>query len=162
MTTAAFTAAGTTLGVSATAPGTFDASGYEALTLVDIGEITDYGSLGRVYNEITHNPVADRATYKFKGSYNEGTMSLTLAKAATDAGQIVLDAALDSDADYYFGVELNDNPAAGTTTNTNTILYFPAKVMSAPNAIGSVDSIVGRTTDLSISGSIVEVAAVFV
>lgn len=156
MATLAFTAAGTLLGVSAAAPATADQAGYEALTFTNIGEITDYGSVGKTYNEVTHNPVADRATYKFKGSYNEGTMSLTLAKAAADAGQVILDAGLASDSDYYFKVELNDNPD-GTS---NTILYFSAKVMSAPNAIGSVDSIVGRTTDLSISGAIIEVAAV--
>lgn len=152
----AFTAAGTLLGVSATAPITDDAAGWGSLTLTDVAEITDFGSVGKIFNEVTHNPVGDRKTYKFKGSYNEGTMALQMAKGPTDAGQVVLAAAADSDEDYYFGVELNDNPE-GTS---NTILYFPAKVMSFTNEIGGVDTIVGKTVNLSINGDILEVAAV--
>lgn len=155
-TTIAFTAAGTLLGVSASAPATDDALGWGALSLTDVGEITDYGSVGKVFNEVTHNPVGNRKTFKFKGSYNEGTMALQMAKGPTDAGQVILAAAIDSDSDYYFGVELNDNPD-GTS---NTILYFPAKVMSFTNEIGGVDTIVGKTVNLSINGTILEVAAV--
>lgn len=155
MATAAFTAAGTTLGVSASAPATYDAAGYAALTFTDIGEIVDFGEFGRVYNEVTHNPVGDRATYKFKGSYNDGNLQLQLAKAPADAGQVLLLAALNSDSNYHFEVAFNDNPGG----STNTIIYFSGKVMSAPDQVGSVDSIVGKTINISIDGSTIEVAA---
>lgn len=157
-TTVAFTAALTTLGVSATAPTTYDASGYGALTFTDVGEITDFGEIGRVYNEITHNPVGTRETFKFKGSYNDGTLQLQLARpegVTGDAGLTILEAALDSDSDYHFEIELNDNPS-GTT---NTFLYFSGKVMSAPDQIGGVDSIVAKTINISVNGSIVTVDA---
>ncbi len=156
--TVAFTAAGTTLGVSASAPSTFNAAGYAALTFTDIGEIVDFGEIGRVYNEITHNPVGSRETFKFKGSYNDGNLQLQLARAegvTGDAGLTILETALDSDADFYFEIELNDNPS-GTT---NTILYFPGKIMSSPDQIGGADSIVSKTINISVNGSIITVDA---
>jgi hypothetical protein len=79
-----------------------------------------------------------------------------MAKAPTDPGQVILMAALNSDSDYYFEMELNDNPD-GTS---NTIIYFPGKVMSAPDSIGGADSVVGKTINISVNGSLIEVAAV--
>jgi len=157
-TTAAFTAAGTTLGVSASPPATENQAGWEGLTFTNIGEIVDFGEIGRVYNEITHNPVGSRETFKFKGSYNDGNMQLQVARAegvVGDAGLAIIETALDSDSDFYFAIELNDNPSG----STNTILYFPAKVMSAPNIIGGVDSIVGKAINVAVSGSILTVDA---
>lgn len=152
----AFTTAGTKLNVTATAPATQDVAGYDALSdFKEVGEITDFGELGRVFNEVTHNPVGNRATFKFKGSYNDGTLTLQMAQATrgahTDDGQNLLDTAVNSDNDYYFKLEMNDNPGG---TN-NTILYFPAKVLSFPYGIGGADSTSGRTANVSISGSII-------
>ncbi len=158
MTTVAFTAAGTTLGVSAGLPATHDAAGFGALTFTNVAEITDFGEIGRIYNEILHNPVGARATYKFKGSYNDGNMALQLARAegvVGDAGLTIIDTALDSDSNFAFVIELNDNP----TGTTNTFLYFQGKVMSAPDQIGGVDTIVSKTVNLSVDGSIVVVDA---
>lgn len=157
----AFTTAGTKMYVSATAPATQDVAGYDAIgDFSEVGEITDYGEIGRVYNEITHNPVGNRKTFKYKGSSNDGTMSLQLAQATkdanVDAGQAKLDTALNSDNDYYFKVEFNDNPD-GTS---NTILYFPAKVLSFPYAIGGADSMTARSCSISISGGLIPKAAV--
>lgn len=154
-TSGAFTTAGTKLGVSATAPATDDAAGWEALTFTDIGDITELGEVGRVYNEVTHNPVGNRKTFKFKGSFNDGNQTAVGAYVPDDAGQAILLTALDSDADFYFALEFNDNPDG----LTNTILYYPAKVMSAPKSVGAVDSITTVTYQISINGSILEVAA---
>jgi hypothetical protein len=82
------TSAGTTLKVHATAPATFDASGYNALTMTTVGEVTDLGEFGREYALVTHNPVGSRGTVKKKGSFNEGTMSMSLGLDTDDAGQI--------------------------------------------------------------------------
>lgn len=111
--------AGTTIGVVAGQPATFNEAGYEALTYARIGEVTDGGSHGRSYTPITHNPLDKRGTQKFKGSFNEGDKQLQVAYDRTDAGQIVLKAALDSDGDYSFQVLYPDGSAD----------YFQAKVM---------------------------------
>ena len=41
------TSAGTTLKVSASTPATFDATGYNALTMTVVGEVSDLGEFGR-------------------------------------------------------------------------------------------------------------------
>lgn len=137
------TVAGTEISISAAKPATFDATGYAALTFSKIGEITDGGSHGKTYAEVTHSPIDTRMVQKFKGSINIGTKTLQLAVDSADAGQIVLKAALDSDADYSFKVEYQDGD----------IDYFQAKVMSFDKAAAGVDSIRSATVNLALTGT---------
>lgn len=146
--------AGTGLGISSKPPLTFDAAGYKALAFSEIGEITDGGSHGRTYAEITHQPIKTRGTQKFKGSFNDGTKTLQLALDDKDAGQVILREALNSDNDYSFAVTYSDG----------AIDYFQAKVMSFEKAFGGSDTVVSATVSLSITTSktgigIVEVPA---
>jgi hypothetical protein len=60
------TVAGTTVGISASTPATFDEAGYEALVFTNIGNIEDGGEHGRVYAEVTSNPIDTRGTKKYK------------------------------------------------------------------------------------------------
>ena len=140
-------AAGTTLHICPGTPPTYDISGYSTLFGSSaeelVGEITDLGEFGREYVEITHNPVGTRATQKFKGSYNEGTMNLTLGLDRNDAGQNVMRTASVSDDVYSFKI----------TTQGGDIYYFPARVMSFKIGIGSVDNVVSATAGLSITSS---------
>ena len=158
---AAYTSAGSTLRVTATVPATFNAAGYglifpgtPAAGNPVVGEITDLGEFGREYALVTHNPVGNRSTQKFKGSFNEGTMNVSLALDTDDAGQVIMKAAALSDADHYFEVR----------TQQGDRYYFPAKVMSWKVGVGSVDQITTATATLEISTSsggvgIVEVLA---
>lgn len=136
-----FTSAGTTLGVSAASPATFNETGYEALTFTAVGEITDLGEFGREYALVTHNPLGSRGTVKFKGSFNEGQISLQLGLNTEDAGQILLKAAANSDNNYSFAVE----------TQAGDFYYFQAQVMSFKVGVGSVDSITTATVMLEIT-----------
>lgn len=137
------TSAGTTLRVTASAPSTFDAAGYSALTFTAVGEITDLGEFGREYALVTHNPVGTRGTQKFKGSFNEGTMNLTLGLDTDDAGQVLMKAASLADAPYSFEV----------TTQNGDKYYFQAMVMSFKVSVGSVDSITTATCTLELTTS---------
>lgn len=139
----AMTSAGTVLGISASAPATFDETGFEALAPYTlIGEITDIGGdIGRVYNLVTQNPLATRATRKFKGSFNSGSLQLSLAIDRSDAGQVIAKAALNSDADYSFNITLQDGSQ----------LYFRGKVMSFPLNVGNVDAITTGTINIEIT-----------
>lgn len=138
----AMPSAGTTLGISAGSPATFDEVGFEALTFTTIGEITDVGGdIGRVYNLVIHNPLATRSTNKYKGSYNSGSMTLTLALDADDAGQVLAAAALTSDSAYSFKITRNDA----------TVRYFRGMVMSFPENYGGVDAINTRTMTVEIT-----------
>lgn len=148
------TVAGTTIGISAAQPATFDATGYAALTFSNIGEITDGGEHGKTFAEVTHNPIDTRGTQKFKGSYNLGNKTLQLAIDDDDPGQIIVKTALESDDDFSFKVKYQDG----------SIDYFQAKVMSFAKAATSVDSIRSATVTLGLTTTktgvgIIEVAA---
>lgn len=148
------TSAGTTLKVSASAPATFNSTGYAALTFTAVGEITDLGEFGREYALVTHNPVGTRGTQKFKGSFNEGTMNLSLGLDTDDAGQVLMKAASLADTAYSFEV----------VTQNGDKYYFQAMVMSFKVGVGSVDSITTSSVTLELTTSsggvgIVEVLA---
>ena len=138
------TSAGTTIAIAA-APGTYDLSGFQALTFVDIGEVTDLGEYGKQYASVTHMPLGDRQVKKFKGSFNNGSISMQMAINEVDLGQIDLLTASNSDLSFSFEI----------TKQNGSIDYFTAQVMSFTTSIGSVDSIEGGTVNLEIDNSII-------
>lgn len=140
------TSAGTALAVSATLPSTYDQTGFDALTFTSIGEITDLGEYGKVYELITHNPIATRRTQKFKGTYNNGSVTLQMAEDISDAGQVILDAAVDSDNDYAFRVTAQDADKD----------YFQAKVMSKTVNIGGANQMRGSSVTVELTNDIVD------
>lgn len=149
-----YSVAGSSLGISAALPATYDATGYAALTYTNIGNIDNMGEHGRVYAPITFNPIDTRATRKLKGSFNEGNKTISLAYEAGDAGMLILKNALLSDADFSFKNQYQ----------SGDVDYFIAKVMSLTKATSSVDDIFMATIELSLSSSksgvgIVEVLA---
>lgn len=140
-------AAGTTFRVTGTAPGTFDATGYNTLFTASpapalVGEITDFGDFGREYNLVKHNAVATRGTQKFKGSFDEGRMDLKIGLDTDDAGQIAMKTAKGSDNTYYFLI---------TVGGSGDKYYFGAKVMQWKVGIGNVDNVVQASTSLEIT-----------
>jgi hypothetical protein len=137
------TSAGSTLRVSAGVPATFNVAGYGALTFSAVGEITDLGEFGREYALVTHNPIGSRGTQKFKGSFNEGTMNLSLGLDTEDAGQVLMKAASLSDNLYSFEVE----------TQNGDIYYFQAMVMSWKVGVSTVDSITTASCALELTTS---------
>jgi len=137
------TSAGTTIGISAANPATFNVAGYDALTFTAIGEVTDLGEFGREYALVTHNPVGSRGTVKKKGSFNEGSMTMSLGLDTDDAGQILAKAAVLSDNDYSLKV----------TTQNGDIYYFQAQVMNFKVGIGGVDQITTGSITLEITTS---------
>ena len=153
MTSEAKTSAGTKLYISAALPATEDAPGYAALSWTEVAEVVNLPEFGKTFALVTHNPLGDRKTYKRKGSYNEGSLAVQLARAPADAGQILALAALEVDTAYSFKVDLND----GVTTNT--LLNFPGLVMSYTANVGGVDSITGSSMTIEIDGAVIEVAA---
>ena len=142
------TSAGTTIGIDQ-APATNDQSGFEALTFVTIGEVTDLGEYGKEYALVTHTPLGDRQVKKFKGSYNNGSIAMQIAYNEVDLGQIDALAASATDLSYGFKVTLQNG----------AVDYFSAKVMSFKKSIGSVDSIESGTIQLEIDDDIIPIAA---
>lgn len=137
------TSAGTTFKVSAGTPATFDAGGYAALSYTTVGEITNLGEFGRMYNVVKHNPIATRGTQKYKGSYDEGQIPVKLGLDTDDAGQIIMKAASQSDSNYAFKV----------TTQNGDVYYFQAQVTSWKVGVNGVDNITEATANLEIQTS---------
>jgi len=145
--TEAFTSAGTTIAIDVNAsPATYNDAGYGALGYTLISEITEAGEFGRQYNLVTHLRLDERRTVKRKGSFNDGQMTLQLARVASDAGQADLITALDSDLDSSFKVVLQDG----------TFLYFTAQVLSYTTNVGGTDQITGSTVVVEITHDIIE------
>ena len=135
------TAASTTLGISAALPATYDATGYAALTYTTVGEVENLGQFGQTYNLVTFLPLAQRGASKVKGSFNNGRFEPQLALDVADAGQILMAAALASDANYSFEIGLNGGE----------VFYFAGLVMQFAPVINTVDDIVRRAAIIEIS-----------
>ena len=142
------TSAGSTLMVFAGKPVTYDEAGFKQLQFVEVAEITDLGEFGREYSLVNHAPLKDRRVVKRKGSFNEGSLSLPMARSARDAGQRILTAASLSDDSYSYCIRLQDGSR----------FFFTAQCMSFKNSVGGGDSITGKTAQLEIDGEIIEVA----
>jgi len=142
------TSAGSFLSISASLPPTHDAVGFTDVSIswTEVGEITDLGEFGREYNLVTHNPLKDRRTVKRKGSFNDGSITLQMARDVTDAGQTMLQTAQDDDNSYSIMITLQDG----------TPVYTTAQVMSYKTSVGSVDQITSATTVLEIDNDIIE------
>lgn len=144
------TSAGTRIHISSTlVPCNYTAIQMAALPWIEIGEVSDLGEFGREYNVVNFNPLGDRKTVKRKGSYNDGTVSMQVAKVGSDGGQQICKTALDSDSSYPFRITLQDG----------TVFYFTAQVTSFTTNVGSVDQITSAAINLEIDNNIIEAAA---
>lgn len=143
------TTAGSQFRVTATAPATLDATGYNAIygSMSLVGEVTDMGEVGREYNVVNHNPISDRLTQKIKGSYNSGSISLQFGRDFSDAGQSLLFTASRSDARYSFVIVLQNGKR----------LYFTGMVTGFKNSVGSVDQITSATCTIELMTDVLEV-----
>ena len=151
MTTSAQTVAGSVLSVASALPATYDAAGFAALTYNAVAEVTDIGTFGKDFTLVTHNPIGDRKTYKFRGSYNNGTLDLKLAKITvlnTDAGQAALTTALNDPLDKSISLRI--------ALQDGSKQYFTGKVMSFTTSIGSVNSILAGECKIEIDSEVVE------
>lgn len=138
------TSAGTTIGLSAAQPATYDQAGYEALTFTTIGSVTDLGQIpSRVYELVTLYYVASRGQSKAKGGYNLGSQQITYAINAGDTGQALADTATESDSAYSVKIS---HPTLGD-------IYAQALVMGGPKTYADVNT--ASTKQLTLEYSIV-------
>lgn len=143
-TTLAQSSAGSFLSVSASLPASELLASYSALTFTKVAEITDLGAVGKKYNKTDHNPIDNRQTFKFKTTFDNGSLALKMAEATSDAGQAVLLTALDSDADITIKITQQDGKAR----------YMRAKVMSYVSNFGSATSLLSADCELQVTGTI--------
>jgi hypothetical protein len=104
--------------VCATAqPTALDATGFAALTWVEVGGIGSVGELGANTNIVSYDTWADDVIQKGKGNTNAGDPEVEVLRNAADAGQDILRTfgAPSNSGVMAFKVERNDLPSGGTT-----------------------------------------------
>jgi hypothetical protein len=144
------TVAGTTIGISAFAPLTYNSGGYRLLNFTKIGNIEDAGEHGRSYTEFTFETIGIDGVRKYKDTHTEGSKVLVIGYDSSDAGLAILNQALYSKSDYSFAV----------TYPTGNIDYFRAKVLRFVKSSRSVNSMRTVTVGLSITSTVDEIGIV--
>lgn len=144
---------GTIVSVSASAPATYDATGFAALTWSACGELADLPAFGAEAALATHTPLKTGIVAKRRGSLNYGSVTLTMALSSDDTGQAVLQAKGEAAAGSAAQVSVKVALVNGD------IQYFTAQVMSYKTNVGNADAITMAEVTLEIDNSVVKVAA---
>ena len=76
----------------------------EDSAMLEIGEIMNAGEFGKEFQIVRNMNLADGATRKAKGSYDNGSFEVEVLFEEEDAGQILAKTASDSTAHYAFAV----------------------------------------------------------
>jgi len=101
-------------------PSNLTQSEFEGLTWVPVSNVGMIGETGTNTNLVNYDELETAVTQKSKGISNAGDPTFEMARNDTDAGQIALRAAADTNFQYAIKIEKNDKPASNYT---NTILY---------------------------------------
>jgi hypothetical protein len=142
---------GTVVSVSTTAPATYDAAGFGALTFSACGELAELPSFGAEAALATHTPLATCIVAKRRGSLNYGSVALTMAVSDADTGQTVLQDAAEAAAGTDAAVSVK------VVLVNGEIQYFTAQVMSYKVNVGNADAITMAEVTLEIDNSIIKV-----
>ena len=133
---------GTCLFVAAAAPATYDKAGFDALTWIEVGEVTDFGEVGGERSVSTHIPVKTGEVNKRGGSIDYGQMAVTYGKDLTDVGQIALDAAVTANTTH--SVKILDADGVNYEAFTTIVTSFKT-------ARGDASAIIGGTSNFDIT-----------
>lgn len=113
----------------------------------EIGLIESIGEFGKVFDLVPFQGVATGRMYKFKGGYNQGQLTVTVAADLTDAGQAVMKTYADAQDQNTYPFKLTIN---GADASFDTV-YFGGKVMSFRFVMGAVNTIVKATIQIEIN-----------
>lgn len=132
--------AGTKLSIAATGdPATFDPTGFAAQIYTVIGKVKNLGAFGKAFTLITSEYLSQRGVGKKKGTFNPGTLDVTI-DINGDAGQVALEAALDSDLDFSFKIQFQDG----------TVYYVRAMVAEFMKNVGGPNQMIEATVKLEL------------
>jgi hypothetical protein len=144
--------ASATISISDDLPATYDAAGYGATTVVftAIGQVETLGNHGVTANVATFTPIDTAIVTKIKGHKDYGVMNMTFGSIPTDAGQVIVKAASESNNHYSVKISYPDGE----------IHYCDVLVSKYEFQDGSVDDIAKVGVDFQICKAPVIVAAV--
>lgn len=151
------TMSGAIFSICATLPESYDAAGYQSTDLVfsEVGEIENYGEYGVTANVSNFTAVKTAIVQKFKGAKDYGTMSMTLGNMPSDAGQDIVEAAVESQNRY--SVKIEYPLASGEVTKETHFLDVLVTKRTFMN--GAVDDVRKLSVDMAVCRQPVIVAA---
>ncbi len=135
------TFAGLVIGVSTSAPATYDTAGFNALTYTTVGGAISPGDLGSDYNSVETKVLDERGTVVTKGTRNSSQFQMNVLLDHSDAGQIILLAGAE-------GAEVDTNHSFQLTYTNGDVYHFQALIGSF-NEIGG-DADVNRTVQVNL------------
>lgn len=138
---------GSKVSVSAAAPGTVDVAGYDLVTWTEWTEVTQIGDIGPTSNILKYNTVGDGLVNKRAGSKDYGAMAMEAAYDATNAAQIIIQAAVDTVPVPAISVKIE--------LPTTEILYMQAYPTELKTKIGGADSILMAGVNIEVDGSVI-------
>lgn len=100
------------------APATKDQAGFEAVTVVAIGEATEIGDIGKLWNTATHSALAKAQVLEKKTSFQLAAITIPLAIDDSNQGQIDARAANETYLDYTIKI----------TRQNGAVIFFTAQV----------------------------------
>jgi hypothetical protein len=131
---------------------------FSAQSWTEVGLITQFGEYGRVYDLVTFQQVYDGRTFKLKGGYNDGQMTLTVGQDLSDDGQELLYNAANAATQDNWGFRIEFNDAPSSVGGPSTV-FFRALPMSFRSTLGAVNAVFSATSMLEINSPIVTVDA---
>lgn len=142
---------GIILAICATLPVTYDAAGYADTDLVytAIGQVEDHGAHGGTKQIIEFTPVDTGIVQKIAGSKNYGTKTMMLGSVPTDAGQVILAAAFESDNPYSIKITYPDGE----------VHYLEALISKHEYQDGAANNVSKVAVDLAVTRKPIVVAA---
>lgn len=129
-------------------PATYDAAGFNALTFVEITELSNIGELGGQTTIVNHIPVGTATVVKRAGSVDYGTMEMTGART-TEAVQDSLRSVFTTRASTPFKVVY---PTALGETD-----FFTGIVTNVRTNVGTADQILALSLSIAIDNEILSV-----
>ena len=137
-----FVSSGTKVYISSTstAPATYDAAGYGALTWTQIGSVEDAGAFGDTKADVTFDDISNRRTKVLAGQFKGEQMALVCGYDDTDMGQQTLISAVadTTQTDWHFKIVLPNKQA---TAGQNATAYFSGRVMSSKRTISTANNV---------------------
>ena len=141
------TTAGSKIYISSALPETIDESGFNAVTgFTKISRVTNFDTIAQTFTRVPFNDVEMRETYTLKGTKDPVEFTVELGRVASDAGQIAVLNAFNSDDDFSFYIETQDG----------TKWYFLGKVMDTSLTLGDVNTVIGRTMVVALNSIVIE------
>lgn len=144
------TAAGSALAISIATPATNDATGFNALTFTDVGQVEKIGAFGASFAKVEFQPLKG-AKQKFKGSADYGALQPSYAIDSLDAGQTLMQTSADDETQklYSFRVTLQDGSKR----------FFQGRNFGNPETVDGADSMIMANPAIEICTKIVRAPA---